>query len=381
MSDAPCIRYLRDYIAIPSVNPMRRSDIPAEIIGEARYADWLQEQLRRLQLDVERVGDPRRPSLIAEARVPGAKQTVLCASHLDTVPVDGMQIDPFDPQIKDGRVFGRGACDTKAGMAALVAALEQVLARGTLRCNVQLVGEADEELESLGARAVLQHLEARRPDWVLATEPTGLRMVTRHKGVAHARLLAHGVAAHAAQPNRGENAIFRLARAALAMEALATRLVESGPGGAGHATLSVGTIEGGSAPNVVPAEASLMLDRRFLAHEDQEEIRAQIGQALDQPELEQVTLDWLRIEKLPLATNEDQACVQRCRQALSNAGLDVRSDQAFFGTDAGIFSRHGIPSLVLGPGSIDQAHTENEWVEADQVSRMSEICVALFENG
>ncbi len=90
MSTAPCIRYLRDYIAIPSVNPMRRSDIPPEIAGEARYAVHLREQLRGLGLDAELVGPKERPSVVAEARTAGARETVLVASHLDTVPVDGM---------------------------------------------------------------------------------------------------------------------------------------------------------------------------------------------------------------------------------------------------------------------------------------------------
>ena len=167
----PAVQYLRDYVAIPSVNPMGRNDIPADIRGEARYAEHLAQQLRGIGLDVEVIGGPERPSVIAEARAHDAVDTVMVASHLDTVPVDGMQIAPFDPVIKDGRLYGRGSCDTKSGMAALLEALERVLRRGTLRRNLVIVGESDEELSSIGVFDVLEHLKKRpslRPDWVIA---------------------------------------------------------------------------------------------------------------------------------------------------------------------------------------------------------------------
>ena len=148
MTLARCIRNLQAYVAIPSVNPMRRDDLPSEVVGERRYAEHVREQLRALSLDAELVGSGQRISVLAEATAESPIDTVLVASHLDTVPVDGMEIDPFDPRIEDGRLLGRGSCDTKAGMAALLAALETVLARGTLRRNLIVVGEADEELHS-----------------------------------------------------------------------------------------------------------------------------------------------------------------------------------------------------------------------------------------
>ncbi|MBM4245434.1 MAG: M20/M25/M40 family metallo-hydrolase [Deltaproteobacteria bacterium] len=148
MSTPDCIRFLREYVAIPSVNPMRRDDIPAALTGERRYAAHLREQLRGLGLDAGLLGEGERQSVIAEANAIGGRDTVLIASHLDTVPVDEMEIDPFDPRVEGDRLYGRGSCDTKAGMAAAVAALARVLARGTLRRNVILAGEADEECSS-----------------------------------------------------------------------------------------------------------------------------------------------------------------------------------------------------------------------------------------
>ncbi len=379
MSTAPCIRYLRDYIAIPSVNPMRRSDIPPEIAGEARYAVHLREQLRGLGLDAELIGPKERPSVVAEARAAGARETVLVASHLDTVPVDGMTIDPFDPRLDGGRVYGRGACDTKGGMAALVEALGRVLPRGTLGCNLVVVGEADEELSSIGAHAVMEHLGERKPDWVLATEPTGLRVVSHHKGVAHARLHATGVACHASDPGAGRNAIVALARAVLALDELALMLGQHQDPKLGAATLSVGVAAGGSAANIVPDEAWLMLDRRVLPGENQESIQAELERVLREHHISDVSVDWCKLEKGALATPAGHPAVQRCQRALAEANLSTEPDIASFGTDAGIFIQYGIPGVVLGPGSIEQAHSACEWVEARQVEQMTELLVKILE--
>ena len=375
---SPCVRYLRDYVAIPSVNPMRRSDLDPALTGERRYAEHLHEQLRALGLDAVRVGSADRPSVIGFASAAGATQTILVASHLDTVPVDGMEIAPFDPRIADGRVFGRGSCDTKAGMAAAVAALERVLASGTLARNVLLVGEADEELESQGIRDVLDHLD-RRPDWLLATEPTGLRAVTRHKGVCQARIVATGSAAHASDPARGSNAIVALARAVLALEDLRAELAKRSDERLGAATLSCGVIAGGSAPNVVPAEATLMLDRRLLPGEDERSVRAELESLFRARGLEQVRIDWCRAEKPPLLTSDDHPAARSLCSALRSAGRPDAPAVAAFGTDAGIAAGLGIPSVVFGPGDIVQAHTSAEFVEIAQVEAAVEVLVSIFE--
>ena len=381
MSDPRCIQYLRDYIAIPSVNPMYRTDIPPEIVGEARYANHLREQLRGIGLDAQLIGDPDRPSILAEATVSGTDETVAVAPHLDTVPVDGMQIDPFDPRLEDGRVYGRGSCDTKSGMAALIAALERVLGSGTLRRNVLVIGQADEELRSSGAHAVLRHLDERPPDWILVTEPTNLRLVTRHKGVAHLRLVARGDAGHASDPSKGRNAIVSLARAVLALEELAAKLADQRDPEQGAGTLSVGTITGGCSPNIIPDEASLVLDRRFLLREDPEAVRAEIENALSQHGLHDVLVDWCRLEKFPLAIGDNRECVRRAQQALGEVGLPIETASASFGTDAGVFAQHGVPCVVLGPGSVEQAHAPHEWVLASQVEQMTDLLVRIFESG
>jgi acetylornithine deacetylase/succinyl-diaminopimelate desuccinylase-like protein len=376
MSYSAAVRYLRDYVAIPSVNPMGRTDIDAALIGEERYARCVQQQLSKLAVDSVIVGAGIRRSVVAEVRCAAAADTLLVASHLDTVPVDNMAIDPFDPSVRDGRLYGRGSCDTKAGMAALMAALERVLARGSLARNLVLVGEADEESSgSIGVADVLAHLGGSRIDWAIATEPTGLRLVHAHKGTAVVRVEARGHACHSSDPSRGRNAIVLLAQAIQVLDQLAIELKARPHAGLGPATLSIGLVGGGQAPNIVPDRAWLAMDRRTLPGDTSEKLGAEIEQALRAAGLDGVELAEVRMGKEPLFTDPNQVAVQRCRRALERAGESTELRSVAFGTDAGQFAQVGIPSVVLGPGSIDQAHTEAEYVEIDQLERM----VAVFE--
>jgi acetylornithine deacetylase len=380
MSQPACIQFLRDYVAIPSVNPMRRDDIPEAITGERRYASHLCEQLRRLGLDAELIGAGERASVVAEATAHGARDTVLIASHLDTVPVDGMEIDPFEPRIEAGRMYGRGSCDTKGGMAAAVAALARVLERGTLRRNVILAGEADEECSSIGVRDVLARLGTRRPDWVLATEPTELAVVTSHKGIALVRLVAHGLSCHSSEPRAGRNAIVALSRAVLALETLAEEIGGREHPRLGRPTLSVGVIGGGQAANIVPQRAWLLSDRRLLPGEGAETVQAEIAATLARHGVADVEIESCTVEKPPHEIAEDAPAVHTCQQALRELGLPIATTIAAFATDAGVFSEAGLPGVVFGPGSIAQAHTAREWIELEQLERATDFFVRLFES-
>jgi acetylornithine deacetylase len=385
MTPSAAVRLLREFVAIPSVNPMGRDDLPAEVAGEARYAEAVRAELARLGLDAVVIGAKERPSVVAEARVPGARETLIVASHLDTVPVDGMEIAPFDPVLRDGRVYGRGSCDTKAGMAALLAALARVLPAATLRRNLVVVGEADEERGSIGVYDVLRHLGSRAPGpeggWVIATEPTELRVVTRHKGIALSRLEARGLACHSSDPSAGRNAIVHAARAALALDALNEKLAPRRDPWLGAGSVNVGLIGGGHAPNVVPDSAWLVCDRRLLPGEDAETVRREIEEALRGAGLaEAVALAELRIGKPPLGTDPRHYGVLLCQAALREVGFDPAPASVAFATDAGVFTQaRGLPGVVLGPGSIAQAHTAREWVAVPQVEAMVEIFRRILE--
>jgi len=378
---SPSIRHLRELVAIPSVNPMGRDDLPSQIVGEQAIAEHVAAVLGRLGMDAMLVGRNGRTSVVAEAIAGRGAETLLVASHLDTVPVDGMEIDPFDPVIEGDRLLGRGSCDTKAGLAALLEALARVLERGTLRRNLIVVGEADEELGSIGVTDVLEHLGARRPDWVLATEPTDLRLVNAHKGVVHARVAARGRACHSSDPAAGRNAIVVLARAILAIDEGARVLLDRPHPQLGSGTLSIGLVKGGQAPNIVPDRAQIWIDRRTLPNEKPEEVRAQLESALREAGLdEEVVVEACAEEKPPLETDRDSSAVLAVREALESVELSPTCTHVAFGTDAGVFERAGIPGVVLGPGSIAVAHTSREFVPIDEVETMVRIFEWLLES-
>jgi acetylornithine deacetylase len=369
-------RILRDYVAIPSVNPMGRSDIDPAIAGERRYAEHVRSGLQRIGVDAEIIGRGERASVIAQLRTAGAVDTLLVASHLDTVPVDGMTIAPFDPQVRDGRLYGRGACDTKAGMAALMAALERVLSRGSLRRNLIVVGEADEEMSSAGVYDVIAHLQGSPVDWALATEPTSLRLTTCHKGRMTFRLASRGQACHSSNPDLGDNAIAALARAVLALGEVHVELSAHRHPRLGSGTLTVTIIGGGHASNIVPDRAFLIADRRSLPDETPEQMRAQIERALARAGVAaQVAIEHAAWEKNALGTPDEHPAVHHCRRALQASGLADEPGAVAFATDAGPLAAHGIPSVVLGPGDIAQAHTADEFVPLAEVDAMQ----AVFE--
>ena len=370
---------LSDFVAIPSVNPMDRTDQDAAITGERRYAEHVAALLSGMHVDCVTVGAGERISVIGELRARDAIDTVLVASHLDTVPVDGMTIAPFDPQLKNDRLYGRGSCDTKGGLAALLAALERVLAQGTLRRNLIVVGEADEELGSLGVVDVLAHLGGRKADWVLATEPTSMRLVTAHKGRATVDVVAHGRAVHSSDPDRGQNAITALSHAVIALEALHLRLRERPHPRLGPPTLAVSLIGGGQASNVVPHEAWLVADRRLVPGDDAASVRAEIEAALERAGLTgSVRVAHVEMGKDALSTPEDHAAVLTCQRSLAACALDPRPTSAAFATDAGPLEAAGMPGVVLGPGAIADAHTAAESVPIDELDAMQRFFERLL---
>ena len=372
----PSIRHLRDMVAIPSVNPMNREDLPAEITGEQAMAEHVAASLRSMGLDSVLLGRDGRTSVVAQAEAHPGAETVLVASHLDTVPVDGMEIPPFDPVIRDEQLYGRGSCDTKAGMAALLAALSGVLANGRLKRNLIIVGEADEELGSIGVADVLSHLGPQRPDWVLATEPTDLQIIQAHKGVVHARLCAHGRACHSSEPDRGKNAIVILARAILQLEENAKIFTQRPDPILGPATLSIGIVHGGQAPNIVPDEARVWVDRRTLPGESATSVRAELETALAEANLAgEVVVESCTEEKPPLGAIPGSPALTAMGETLRALDLPDTPAEVAFGTDAGVFARAGIPGVVMGPGSINLAHTARECVPIAQVESM----VRIFE--
>jgi acetylornithine deacetylase len=384
---------LSDLVALPSVNPMGRG-VDGPQYFEHRVTDYLEALFRRLGVAYERrTVEPRRDNIVAriDGRVPAAEggPLVLFEAHQDTVPVDGMTIEPFTPLVRDGRLYGRGACDIKGGLTAMLGAFARLAAqRPRDMPTLILACTVNEEHGYTGATALVQRwsqsdsIVPRRPDAAIVAEPTQLQVVVAHKGVARWRCCARGRATHSSQPHMGVNAIFKMAPVLRALERYqleVTPKLRPHPL-CGTPTLSVGMITGGVSVNTVPDGCTIDIDRRVIPGEDPHAARRHIVEyvaaetgadpAIEHEEPYLIGLGLSDANNGPLA--------ERMVAAARDAGIDSRALGVPFGTDAAVFGGAGVPSIVFGPGSIDQAHTADEWLPLDQLELAGE---ALYRFG
>jgi acetylornithine deacetylase/succinyl-diaminopimelate desuccinylase family protein len=367
---------LAELVQIPSVNPMGRSDIPSQLCFESRVADRIEYWLQELGVQVTRQSVlAGRDNLYARYDPPTpASVCILFEAHQDTVPVDGMTIDPFGGSIQNGKLFGRGACDVKAGIVAMFGTFRRlVMERPAKSASVILALTIDEEHTFLG----VQHLvkAGLKADFAVVAEPTRLNIVQAHKGVVRWYLETAGTACHSSTPNRGVNAVYRMAKVLTAIEQYAKQL-ESGYSDPllGTATLSVGMVQGGVSPNTVPDLCRIQLDRRLLPGESATGVIEDLNRFLkSRPEIDFPVDAQLTFACPSLAPNKNCAWVGQLGNAIDSVAGSHELIAVPFGTDASTIQEAGIPAVVFGPGDIAQAHTRDEWIELKQVEQASEI--------
>lgn len=333
MNDEQIARLLQDLVRIPSVNP--HGNPGTTNTGEAGMVEYLGEFCRKLGLDVElQEVEPGRANLIAKFTSRGGKRSVAFAPHTDTVSVAGMTIDPFGGEVREGRLYGRGACDTKGSIAAFLAGIANVGRDRQFRegdCDVYFCALMGEESGNDGARALAER--GFKPDFLVAGEPTGCRVVNTHNGVLWFKLTTRGKSAHASLPAEGENAIQKM-----------TDVIRSLP-----PRCTVTVIRGGTQTNIVPDVCEIEVDRRTSPGEDHARILAELP----------VRPSEVR-ECPPLLTDPENPWVKRFGEPVTSAPWFC---------DAAIFAARGVPAVAFGPGSTAQAHTADEFVELEQVYR------------
>ncbi len=374
---------LADLVAINSVNASLAGGP-----GEQAMADYVVEAARGMGAEVEQYEvEPGRPNLLARLDR-GRPRTLMFECHLDTVGLAPMP-DALNPRVEGGRLYGRGSADPKGSLAAMLSVLEGAAADPAFPVNVWLAGSMDEEITMRGSRALAE----RRPavDAVIVGEPTNLQPIVAHKGVLRWRVRTTGVAAHSATPERGRNAIFDMQTVIGALRAgIEPGLARSLHPRLGRATWSVGVIEGGEAVNVVPDGCQIDCDRRLLPGEEPEAVLAEVDRALDQARQAD---SGLRVEREapyvhvpPMETAADEPVVRATVRALTQAGRDPTLAAVAYATDASMLaSIGGLPAVVLGPGDIAQAHTNDEWIELAEleaaVGVYRGICEAFADGG
>jgi acetylornithine deacetylase/succinyl-diaminopimelate desuccinylase-like protein len=289
---------------------------------------------------------------------------------MDTVGQPGLARDLFTPVQKQGRLYGRGACDTKGSVAAMLTALVRLAESGHRPAETELVfvGLVDEENAQSGSRAFVQ--SGLKADLAIVGEPTRLKVVTAHKGDLWLRLETRGVPAHGARPELGKNAVHEMARIVDLLEtSYAAQLRKARHPLLGQATVNVGSIAGGTQPNIVPAQCAITVDRRTLPGETEASVRAGIRKLLRQHGLRAQLGVARDAPCLPLQTDPRLPLVQR----LFAVAGQTQSEGVDYFCDAAVLGQGGIPSVVFGPGDIAQAHTSREWISLKSLDSATDM--------
>lgn len=390
------VETLASLVATPSVNPMGRDDSGDEFY-EYRMTDRLEEIFADLGLQFERQElAPKRSNIMA--RLDGTDELLVFEAHQDTVPVDGMIIPPWEPTIQDGRIYGRGSCDIKGGMAAMLAAISRLAEeRPEGMPTIVMACSVNEEHGFDGATAMAEQWAAgtgsvvtRKPDAVIVAEPTLLNVVVAHRGVVRWHVHTGGRACHSSTPHLGDNAIYHMARVVHHLETYANDVVPTlGEHRLlGNPTLSVGVISGGISVNTVPDACVIEIDRRVLPGEDplaaRQHVIDYLAAKLDDPALDNtvpITHDDAYIASGGLADDSNIELANKVRQAATELGAPGELIGVPYGTDAPAYDSINCPTIVFGPGSIEQAHTKDEWLAIDQLEKAVDIYYQIGKRG
>ncbi|QDU40794.1 Acetylornithine deacetylase [Maioricimonas rarisocia] len=380
---------LQQLIAIPSVNPMGR-ELSGPDFYETRLSDFLVDFFRELGVPCERLEVVAgRANVLARYDGPAAGPTLVLDAHQDTVPVDGMVIPPFTPEIRDGRIYGRGACDIKGGMAAMLAAFARLVReRPAGSASVVMSCTCDEEATQLGVHDLIRRWREApettqilpvAPTAAVVAEPTDLNVVVAHRGASRWKIRTTGKACHSSDPSRGENAIYKMARILSCLEEYAAKLPTLVPAHplCGQATLSVGLVAGGVSVNTVPAECTIEIDRRVVPGEDGMAAIRAVGDYVR----ERVDVDF---EMLPpwiigttLSDEHNGPLADRVLETVAEVAGPREKVGVPYGTHASRFDDAGVPSIVFGPGSISKAHTVDEWLPIDELHLATDVYYRL----
>jgi acetylornithine deacetylase len=306
------------------------------------------------------------------------KVTLALAGHTDTVPFDPNWGDALKLTVRDGKLYGRGACDTKAFIAAALSAVETVDVQ-TLKQPLALIFSADEDIGLIGAKRLADE-EAFVSRYTIVGEPTSLRPMRAGKGYCLAEVLVRGREAHSAYPALGHSAVAGAARLITRIEDIAERLrAESHPSfDPPQTTLNVGLIQGGTAKNVIPGECHFTLEWRPIPGQGSDRLLDLLSSAIAE---EQSSHPFLRFEVDASRTDEGYETSPNSNLVkLLETLTGMETGTVAFGTEAAQMTQLGAESVVLGPGDIRVAHRTGEFVPADELQKCVEILTRTIES-
>ncbi len=368
-----CLDLLKQLVSIPSVNPAYGGP------GEAEVEAFVTARLRDAGIEFRTQEVlPGRNNVVARIG-PADVPAVLLDGHMDTVGVDGWAVgeSPYTPVERDGKLYARGSCDTKASLSVFLTLAERLSSRsGAMKRALVFAATADEESAQLGAYKLAELFEELNVNAAITGEPTGSALITKHKGACRYRIEATGKAAHGSTPELGENAIYKIARITEKLSRYAELLSkEESLGYIEKGSLNVGRIGGGIGFNIVPDQCGIEVDRRLGVLENMEESRVAIDSIVEGEEGVSVSTF---LERPALNTDNESWFPQAMRDAASMAGEETAFGEVAFMTNGVAYAEAGVPTVVFGPGSIEQAHKTDEYIELGEMERSLAILEKLF---
>ena len=377
-SEQEAIELLTDLVRTPSVSP----EIPGGT-GEAAMAAKVAAYAESCGAEVVyQEALPGRPNVVGTLEADPGAPVLMLEAHMDTVAL-GAMTRGHEPWLDaTGLLHGRGACDTKGSLAAMLLTLRRVSRESVRPCTLVLAATVDEEAGSTGADTLAA--SSVTADGAIVGEPTSLDIVRAHRGGRFWKISTAGISAHSSRPDLGDNAIYHMADVIRVLrEEFTRRLVGRRHPLCGDSTFSAGRIRAGTSFNVVPDHCELIFDRRFLPTERLEDVDAELDEVLG---IARERFPGLQVEAVPevvagsLDTPEDagvvRALIAACEAVTGRAAIAG----APYGSDAASLAAVGIPSVLCGPGDIAVAHSQDEWVPIAEVVQASEVYYAAWRS-
>jgi acetylornithine deacetylase len=358
--------------------------------------EWVRDYLQGFGAKTRLTHDASRKkanlfATLGDSKMPG----LILSGHTDVVPVDGQNwdTDPFAATERDGRLYARGSADMKGFIGIILAQAPKFIAAlndNRLEAPLHYALSYDEEVGCLGVRGLIADLEEQgiRPAGCVVGEPTSMQPIIAHKGTHRFRCAVHGREAHSSYVTHGVNAIEYAARLVVFIRQLADRLAQLEQRDYGftvpYSTLSTGLIQGGIAANVVPKDCVFHFDMRTLPQAKPDALHQEIHRYAELLAAEMrgidpsagIDLQWVS-QTVGLAAAESDAIVQWAMQLSRNSTVGKVS----YGTEAGLFQKMGVPTVICGPGDIAEAHRPNEFVALDQLAQCENFMDRILETG
>ena len=368
------IKTTQELVQINSINPF----LSAEGKGEAEISAYVADSLNAFGLDVKRSEvAPGRFNVVATLSGSGGGQSLLLNAHMDTVGVDGMTIDPLGGELRDGRIYGRGAQDMKASLAAMMASAKALVDAGiTLRGDLIITGVADEEYISLGTEALVKEVKA---DAAIVTEPTDMHICRAHRGFIWFDVETFGRAAHGSRYAEGIDANMRMGRFLAELDKLEQELLTRyGHELTGSPSLHAAQIQGGTEISTYADHCLLNMERRTAPGENVEDAEAELQEIIDRLAKQDSTFRasvkrgfW----RHPFEVKSDAAIVQILDKIVdARLGQHPPHTGQTFWTDAALFADAGMETVLLGPKGYG-LHSAEEWVEMESVLDLAHVLV------